>query len=98
MCSFFTYIILTVVENSSICKFSRIYLIKFESKNKNLTEITLLARTTTISFNIYYIVYIKFIFMSYKYLLSILFSIFVITTKKNHKIPLFFIQLQIVLI
>jgi hypothetical protein len=32
---------LTVVENSSICKFSRIYLIKFESKNKNLTEITL---------------------------------------------------------
>jgi hypothetical protein len=43
---------LTVVENSLICKFSRIYFIEFESKKKS-TEITLLARTLAISFNIY---------------------------------------------
>ena len=64
--------ILTVVENSGICKFSRIYFIEFENKKKS-TELTLLARTLAISFNIY----IKFVFMSYKYLLLILFSIFV---------------------
>jgi len=44
--------ILTVVENSGICKFSRIYLIEFESL-KISTKITLLARTLAISFNIY---------------------------------------------
>ena len=44
--------ILTVVENSLICNFSRIYFIEFESKKKS-TEITLLARTLAISFNIY---------------------------------------------
>ena len=44
--------ILTVVGNFGICKFSRIYLIEFES-NKKSTEITLLARTLAIFFNIY---------------------------------------------
>jgi hypothetical protein len=44
--------ILIVVENSGIYKFSRIYFIKFESKKK-YTEITLLAHTLAISFNIY---------------------------------------------
>ena len=44
--------ILIVVENSGIYKFSRIYFIKFE-KILNSTEITLLARTLAISFNIY---------------------------------------------
>jgi hypothetical protein len=46
--------ILTVVENSGICKFSRIYFIEFENFKKS-TEITLLARTLAISFNIYLI-------------------------------------------
>jgi hypothetical protein len=44
--------ILTVAENSGICKFSGIYFIKFE-KNPKSTEITLLARTLAIFFNIY---------------------------------------------
>jgi len=44
--------ILTVVENSGICKFSIIYFIKFEIFKKS-TEITLLARVLAISFNIY---------------------------------------------
>ena len=44
--------ILTVLENSSICKFSRIYLIEFENIKKS-TEITLLARTLAISFTIF---------------------------------------------
>ena len=44
--------ILTVVKNFGICIFSRIHFIEFESKKKS-TEITLLARTLAISFNIY---------------------------------------------
>jgi hypothetical protein len=52
--------ILTVVENSGICKFSRIYFfIEFENK-KQSTEIILLACPLAISFNIHkdlYIVY-----------------------------------------
>jgi predicted small secreted protein len=44
--------ILTVVENSRICKFNRIYLIEFENIKKS-NEITLLAHTVAISFNIY---------------------------------------------
>ena len=43
---------LTVVENSGICKFSRIDLIEFDNKKKSI-EITLLACTLAISFNIY---------------------------------------------
>jgi len=41
--------ILTVVENSCICKLSRIYFIEFK-KEKKCTEITLLARILAISF------------------------------------------------
>ena len=44
--------ILTVVKNFGICIFSRIHFIEFESKKKS-TEITLLASTLAISFNIY---------------------------------------------
>jgi len=44
--------ILTIVENSGICKFSGIYFIEFEFFFKS-TEITLLARTLAISFTIY---------------------------------------------
>jgi hypothetical protein len=41
--------ILTFVEHSCICKFSRIYFIEFK-KEKKCTEITLLARILAISF------------------------------------------------
>jgi hypothetical protein len=44
--------ILTVVENCGICKFSRIYFIEYENEKKP-TEVTLLARTLAISFNLY---------------------------------------------
>ena len=47
--------ILTVVEISGICKFSIIYFIEFENEKKKSTEITLLACTLAISFNIYQI-------------------------------------------
>ena len=60
---------LAVVENSSICKFSRIYFIEFENKKKS-PEIILLARARTIFINI-------LVFMFYKYLIYILSPIFV---------------------
>jgi hypothetical protein len=44
--------ILTVVENSGICKFNRIYFIEFENIKKS-NEITLLAHRVAISFKIY---------------------------------------------
>jgi hypothetical protein len=44
--------ILTVVENSGICKCNRIYFIEFENIKKS-NEITLLAHRVAISFNIY---------------------------------------------
>jgi hypothetical protein len=46
--------ILTVVENSGICKCNRIYFIEFENIKKS-NEITLLAHRVAISFNIYQI-------------------------------------------
>jgi hypothetical protein len=51
--------ILTVAENSGICKFSGIYFIEFEKKTKS-AEITLLARTLAISFTIYKIRFLCF--------------------------------------
>ena len=87
--------ILTVLENSSICKFSRIYLIEFENIKKS-TEITLLARTLAISFTIY-----KIRFCLTNIYSPFYFQFLLITTKKkNNKVYffLFFIQLQIVLV
>jgi hypothetical protein len=50
VCELFDFecMILTVVENSGICKFNRIYFIEFENIKKS-NEITLLAHRVAIS-------------------------------------------------